>query len=248
MPTRHVDVALVPGFAEPAGRTCLVIDVLRATSAMAVLLGRGTSAIYPAATVEDGLVLRAQLAAEGIVAALCGERDALRPAGFDFGNSPGTFMALDRVPEVAVVATSNGTPALLACLEAPLAMTAAPLQVSAVVRAAIEANRDVLVVCSGLRRKAADDDTLAAGLFVERLVRAGASAGPEALFALERFEAARDDFGAALARSEHGQRLVDLGFTDDVALCGALDRYDVVGALTLEGGRPVLRPTSGHGR
>ena len=242
MPIRHVDVALAPGFAEPAGRTCLVIDVLRATSAMAVLLGRGTRAIYPAATVEDGLILRAQLAAQGIVAALCGERDALPPAGFDFGNSPGAFMALDRVPEIAVVATTNGTPALLACLEAPLAMTAAPLHVSAVVRSTIEADRDVLVVCSGLRREAAEDDTLAAGLFVERLVRAGASAGPEALFALERFEVARDDFGAALARSEHGQRLVDLGFGDDVALCGTLDRYDIVGALAVEAGRAVLRP------
>ena len=248
MPIRHVDVALAPGFAEPAGRTCLVIDVLRATSAMAVLLGRGTRAIYPAATVEDGLILRAQLAAQGIVAALCGERDALPPAGFDFGNSPGAFMALDRVPEIAVVATTNGTPALLACLEAPLAMTAAPLHVSAVVRATIEADRDVLVVCSGLRREAAEDDTLAAGLFVERLVRAGASAGPEALFALERFEAARYDFGAALARSEHGQRLVNLGFADDVALCGTLDWYDVVGALAVEAGRPVLRPTSDGGR
>ena len=242
MPIRHVDVALAPGFAEPAGRTCLVIDVLRATSAMAVLLGRGTRAIYPAATVEDGLILRAQLAAQGIVAALCGERVALPPAGFDFGNSPGAFMALDRVPEIAVVATTNGTPALLACLEAPLAMTAAPLHVSAVVRATIEADRDVLVVCSGLRREAAEDDTLAAGLFVERLVRLGASPGAAARFALERYEAARDDLAAALARTEHGRRLVGLGFADDVAFCGALDRYGVAGALNIEGGRPVLRP------
>ncbi len=81
MPVRHVDVALAPRFAEPAGRTCLVVDVLRATSVIAVLLGRGTRAIYPAATVEDGLALRVQLAAEGVSAALCGERDALPPAG-----------------------------------------------------------------------------------------------------------------------------------------------------------------------
>lgn len=242
VPVPRVDVALASRFAEPAGRTCLVVDVLRATSVIAVLLGRGAKAIYPAATTEDGLALRAQLAAEGIAAALCGERDALPPEGYDYGNSPGVFAALGRVPEIAVVATTNGTPALLACIDAPLAMTAAPLHAAAVVRAAIEANRDVLVVCSGLRREPADDDTLAAGLFVERLVRLGASPGPEALFALERFEAARDNLGAALARSEHGQRLVALGFGDDIALCGSLDRYDVAGALTVEAGRPVLRP------
>lgn len=245
MPLRRVDVALAPRFAEPDGRTCLVIDVLRATSVIAVLLGRGTQAIYPAATVEEGLALRAQLAIEGVAAALCGERDALPPEGFDFGNSPGTFSRLDRVPDAAVVATTNGTPALLACAQAPLAMTAAPLHVSAVVRAAIDAGRDVLIVCSGLRREPAEDDTLAAGLFVERLVRAGASAGTEALFALERFEQARTDLAAGLAATEHGQRLVALGFADDVALCASLDRFTVAGALGMHSGRPVLRPIQG---
>ncbi|TAK74974.1 MAG: hypothetical protein EPO16_09775, partial [Dehalococcoidia bacterium] len=77
MPVRHVDVALAPSFAEPAGRTCLVVDVLRATSAIAVLLGRGARAIYPAATVEEGLALRQRLRVDGIEAVLCGERDAL---------------------------------------------------------------------------------------------------------------------------------------------------------------------------
>lgn len=247
VPVPRVDVALAPRFAQPAGRTCLVIDVLRATSVIAVLLGRGARAIYPAPTVEDGLALRAQLATEGITAALCGERDALPPEGFDYGNSPGAFVAADRVPDVAVVATTNGTPALLACIDAPLAMTAAPLHAAAVNRAAVEAQRDVLVVCSGLRREPAEDDTLAAGLFVERLVRLGASPGPEALFALERYEAARDDLAAALALSEHGQRLVTLGFADDIALCATPDRYEVAGALTVEAGRPVLRPLSSSG-
>lgn len=242
MPLCHVDVALAPSFAAPAGRTCLVVDVLRATSVIAVLLGRGARAIYPAATVEAGLALRGQLRADGIEAALCGERDALPPPGYDYGNSPGVFAALDRVPEAAVVATTNGMPALLACAAAPLAMTAAPLQAAAVVRAAVDADRDILVVCSGLRREPAEDDTLAAGLFVERFVRLGASPGAEALFALERFEAARSDFASALARTEHGRRLAGLGFADDVAFCGTLDRYGVAGAISVEGGRPVLRP------
>ncbi len=148
------------------------------------------------------------------------------------------------MPAVAVVATTNGTPALLACATAPLAMTAAPLQAAAVVRAAMAADRDVLVVCSGLRREPAEDDTLAAGLFVDRLVRLGAAPGPEALFALERYEAARDDLPAGLARTEHGRRLIDLRFGDDVALCGTLDQYHVAGVLGVEDGRPVLRPAS----
>ncbi len=140
------------------------------------------------------------------------------------------------------MATTNGTPALLACTGAPLAMTAAPLHATAILRAALDAGRDVLVICSGLRREPAEDDTLAAGLFVERLVRAGTSAGPEALFALERYEAARDDLAGAFAQTEHGQRLVGMGFAEDIALCANVDRFDVAGALAIESGRAVLRP------
>ena len=98
MPPPRIDVALAPAHTEPRGRTCLVVDVLRATSVMATLLGRGTRALYPVATVEEGTELRAGLRAEGVDAALCGERDALPPAGYDFGNSPGVFAALERVP------------------------------------------------------------------------------------------------------------------------------------------------------
>lgn len=243
----RVDVALAPAHAEPRGRTCLVVDVLRATSVIATLLGRGTRAIYPVASVEDGPPLRDALRVQGVHAALCGERDALPPPGYDFGNSPGVFARLERAPEAAVIATTNGTPALLACLDAPLAMPAAPLNAGAVVRAALEAGHDVLVVCSGLRREPAEDDTLAAGLFVERFVRLGASPGAEALFALERFEAVRDDLADAFARTEHGQRLVALGFGEDVALCATADRYDVAGALGRDGRWPVLRPLAHPG-
>ena len=242
----RVDLAFVPPARVPPGVTCIVVDVLRATSVHAVLLGRGVRAIWPTVDVEAGSSLRDALLREGGRAGavlLIGEREALPPPGYDFGNSP---VELERatLPAGVIHATSNGTPALLACRDAALTLSAAPLNAAAAVRAAVQAGRDVLVVCSGLYRAPAEDDTLAGGLLVERLVREGARPGFEAESALERYVAARGDFAAALRATEHGRNLVALGFGADVDRCAAIDAYDIVAALHLEGARAVLRPVA----
>ena len=132
------------------------------------------------------------------------------------------------------MATTNGTPALLACAQAPLALAAAPLNAAAVVRAAIEAGHDVLVVCAGEVGRHSDDDALASGLLVHRLIAAGAEPGAEARRALALHEPVRDGLAAALRATRHGQRLVELGFAHDLDFCATVDRFDVAGALMQE--------------
>jgi 2-phosphosulfolactate phosphatase len=239
----RVDVSFTAPTESPGDRVCLVIDVLRATSVMAVLLGRGVQAIYPAASIDEGRRRLADVEARAGRSAvvLCGEEHALPPEGYDYGNSPGEFERVD-LPPHAVVATTNGTPALLACREAPLVMPAAPLNASAALARAQAAGRDVLVVCAGLRGAYAEDDTLAAGLFVDRLVAAGYEPGTEAREALALYEGARGDLAGAFRRTEHGARLVEIGFDADIDLCASVDGYAAVGALTVEDGLPVIRP------
>jgi len=239
----RIDVAFTAPVESPGDRTCLVIDVLRATSVMAVMLARDVQAIYPAGSIDEGRSRLAELTARvgREVIVLCGEENAVPPEGYDYGNSPGEFERVD-LPEHAVVATTNGTPALLACAEAPLVMPAAPINASAVLRHATEVRRDVLVVCSGLRGVYADDDTLAAGIFVERLIAAGYAPGPEAEHALALYAQARGDVAAALRATEHGAKLIELGFDSDIDLCASIDRYDVAGSLGFMGGTAVIRP------
>jgi 2-phosphosulfolactate phosphatase len=241
-PVPEVDVALTPALVAPEGRTCLVVDVLRATSVMAVLFGRGLQALYPAASTDSARETHAALASEGERPLLIGEEHALPPEGFDYGNSPSEFAALEVLPVSAVAATTNGTPALLACITAELTMPAAPLNASAVVGRAEAAGHPVTVVCAGLRGEPADDDLLAAGLLVERLVRMGARPGPEAAVALARYEAVSGDFAGAFRAAEHGQILVERGFGHDLEFCATADRYDVAAALDASGERPVIRP------
>lgn len=238
----HVDVAITPPIEPPLEQTCLVVDVLRATSVLAVLLDRGVRRIYPTATIEDGRALRDELAADGTNVFLLGERGGLPPDGFDAGNSPTALETAALDVEVAVQATSNGTPALLACVGAPLVMPAAVLNAGAATDAALRAERDVLIVCAGLRGGFGEDDVLAAGLLADRLVKAGATLGPEARDALRRYEAASADLAAAFRATEHGAITVELGFDDDIILCATPDRYAVVATLGELDGRPVLEP------
>ncbi len=248
----RVDVALVPPASAPLDATCLVVDVLRATSVMAVLFGRGLRAAWLAGSIEEGRAVRAALGERSRGLMLCGEEHALAPAGFDYGNSPLEFERV-ALPAEAVLATTNGTPALLACAGAPLVMPAAPLNADAAVHTALNAGRDVLIVCAGLVTEAGvrapgDDDTLAAGLLVARLVRMGLQAGDEATLALERYEAARGDLAAALRATHHGARITELGFGADVDRCAQTDVYDTVATLRVEDGRAVLRPASERSR
>lgn len=238
----RVDVAIVPPAEPPRDQTCLVVDVLRATSVLAVLLDRGMQQIYPTASIEDGLALRAELAADGSEVFLLGERGGLPPEGFDAGNSPTALEIAALSTTVAVQATSNGTPALLACVGAPLVMPAAVLNAAAATNSAIEAGHDVLIVCAGLRGGFGEDDVLAAGLLANRLVTAGATPGPEAEDALHRYAVARDDLAEAFRQTEHGAITVRLGFDDDIVLCATADKYRTVAVLGEHNGRPVLRP------
>ena len=105
----------------------------------------------------------------------------------------------------------------------------------------------MLIVCAGRVdadgiRVEGEDDTLAAGLLVERLVRLGARPGDEAMYALQQYEAARDDLGGEMRQTFHGSSITAIGFGPDVDRCCTADVYDTVATLRIEDGRAVLRP------
>lgn len=187
-----VDVVLLPSLLTPAavaGRVVVVFDVLRATTTMTAALAAGASeiALYP--TIDAA---RAGHAADPGPKVLAGERECLKPEGFDFGNSPGQFTApaganaTPPPPSVAGarlhMATTNGTKALLApaALGDPLAVLAGALvNRLAVARACVEIVRaaaggerpaGVTLLCAGTNGEVAYEDVLGCGAVLESLV------------------------------------------------------------------------------
>ena len=211
----------------------LVVDVLRASTTLAVLASRHPRALYVIEQVEAARALAARWPG----AVLAGERGGLPPEGFAHGNSPLEALGA-RVRGKRVVFTSTTGAQRLAGL-APTCdgLVAAPINARAACRLAFHlatvADRPIVVLAAGSE---ADppvfplEDWAAGALLVSRLIEMGA-----------RLEDACDyDHYAALLkaegllalfrRSEHGRKLEALGLERDLWLCAQEDLLPVVPA------------------
>ena len=220
------------GAGDLAGRTVVVIDVLRATSTLVEALANGARSVFPAQTTDDAVRLAQALGREDVL--LCGERRGLKIQGFDLGNSPLEFTAERVAGKVLVMSTTNGTPALTACVGAKQVLVASLLNLDAVVRELVAAGEDVEILCAGREKRFALEDALCAGMIAlgvrSRLERAPRTNDAAAVaMSLARRAAGRME--RWLARSAAGRALKGVGLADDVAYCAAVDRHAVVPRL-----------------
>ncbi len=231
----RVSVYFTPGelaASELAGRTVVVIDVLRATSTLVEALANGARSVFPAQTTDDAVRLAQALGREDVL--LCGERRSLKIPGFDLGNSPLEFTAERVAGKVLVMATTNGTPALMACAGAKQVLVASLLNLGAVVQELAAAGEDVEILCAGRERRFALEDALCAGMLAlglrERLERAPRT-NDAAAVAMSLARRASGRMERWLGRSAAGRQLKEIGLADDVAYCAAVDRHTVVPRL-----------------
>lgn len=193
----------------------VVVDVLRATSAIAQALASGYKRVYCCREVEDALRLREQLG-EGL---LGGERSAVKIEGFDIGASPREV--LEPRGETLIYSTTNGTRAVLAsaaaCREVLLGSL---LNLSAVARAVRD---DCVIVCAGFQGQFALDDAYCAGRIVELLDADVTDAAKASAILARSFPTAHE---ALLART-YGPP----GLEEDIKFCAQENVVDVVPRL-----------------
>lgn len=233
---------------------CIVVDVLRASSSIATLLGGGAARVIVAESVD---LARAMHAAQPD-ALLCGEAGGLPPVGFDYGNSPTAFEGVELTGRSVILATSNGTRLLARLAGARAAYVGSLLNLSACARAAWESAAEadaVTIVCAGNEYGAAFnlEDAAVAGAFVEQLLaesntvlqdtgnEASRPVLSDAALAALRLWQSYSEPRAIFAESTHGQLLLRIGFADDLDRCAEIGRYDVAPLLNQgEGGVLVL--------
>lgn len=218
---------------ELAGRTVAVVDLLRASTTIAVALAAGAKEILPAVSTEEALRIAQNLERDQVV--LAGERKSVRIEGFALGNSPSEFTPEAVGGKTVVLTTSNGTPALLAAQGAKEVVVAAAVNFTAVVerlRLSLEATGDLAILCSGHDRQFALEDAFAAGRLAKVLLPEGSLRHVEvndgALAALEIARHFGEHWLRALRASRHGQELASLGFSNDLRTCATQDSHPVV--------------------
>ena len=149
----------------------IVIDVMRATTTLAVMFDQGAKHVLAAQTLEQ-----AQDAARKVPGRLlCGERHAKIPPGFDYGNSPAYFAQCDLTGTDLILTTSNGTRALFACPLHSTCLAGSFYNAQAVVTYALklaqERKVNISIVCAGEYGYFALEDSACAGYLALKLLR-----------------------------------------------------------------------------
>lgn len=230
-----LDTCFTPGELRPAdlaGRTAVVVDVLRATSTIVEAIAHGARSIFPVATIDEAARLGQNL--DRATTLLCGERRSERVAGFDLGNSPAEFTATAVSGKALVMSTTNGTLALLAAAPARRILVASLLNLGAAARAIADDAGDLIIICAGREGHFGLEDAVCAGLLATRVgERAGKRVKGNDATAAAMSLGRR--YGKALVRmmrgTAAGRQLMDLGFADDLAFCADVDRHDIVPEL-----------------
>jgi len=149
----------------------IVIDVIRATTTMAVMLDQGAARILVASTIEE-----AKEAAQKIPGRLlCGERNVQPVPGFDYGNSPVQFSQVDLTGRELIMTTTNGTRAFYACPPEATRLAGSFYNAEAAALKALEMAKEkggnIHLVCSGELDYFALDDAVCAGFIALELHR-----------------------------------------------------------------------------
>lgn len=141
----------------------IIVDVIRATTTMAVMLDQGAARILAAPSIEQAREAGQKL--HGSL--LCGERRVKRIPGFDYGNSPTEFSQLDLTGREMILTTTNGTRAFYACPEDSTRLAGSFYNAQAVSSLALELawqrNSNIAIVCAGEFNYFALDDAVCAG-------------------------------------------------------------------------------------
>jgi 2-phosphosulfolactate phosphatase len=230
-----LDVLLTPGELVPgdiAGRTVVVLDILRASSTIVEALASGARTLYPVASIEEALRLANTLGREEVL--LCGERKCLPIDGFDLGNSPREFTAERVGGKTLVMSTTNGTLAMSAAAAGERVIIGAWLNLTAVVDELARSGTEPVFLCAGRERQFGMEDATCAGRMAAALMEARPDVawqlndGARAALALAD---AFPDQEALFPETAAGRGILEAGLEPDLEFCARIDTHDVVPVL-----------------
>lgn len=205
----------------------VVIDVLRATSAICAGLHNGVAGVIPVATLDEA---RAYKEKGYLVGA---ERKGQIVEGFDFGNSPYSYMKPEMKGKTVVLSTTNGTKAIDLAKENGEVVIGSLNNIDALNHYLEHKNQNILCLCSGWQDKFNLEDTICAGAIMDYLINTGKFTSDEdaSIAAKYLYLSAKDNYFGFLKSSSHRRRLKNLNLNEDIKYCLTANQTDVVPVL-----------------
>jgi len=205
----------------PAVDVWLVLDLLRASSTIVTWFERGGKEIYPESTIDSALLLKARMLKEGHAPLLMGEKNSMPPEGFDAGNSP---LEIDektaKLYPTAIIATTNGTKAIHKAIASGAAVyIACARNALHAIDTAIDHGCNIGILCAGRFGRPAMDDTICAGLMVERFCRLlpNIILSDGANIALKIWKSTKGSFEHNIRVADHAKFLKKIGYNEDIS-------------------------------
>jgi 2-phosphosulfolactate phosphatase len=158
---------LIEGAKIATGLT-VIIDVFRAFSTACYAMERGAEKIIPVGNIENAYRFKA----ENPDFLLMGERNEMKPHGFDFGNSPAQILHANLAGKTIVHTTSSGTQGIEAAAHVPEMITGSFVNANAIINFIKDRNPEtVSLVCMGYACEfPTDEDTLCAEYIRNELI------------------------------------------------------------------------------
>jgi 2-phosphosulfolactate phosphatase len=202
----------------------VIIDIFRATSAICTAFQYGVEKMIPVAGIEEASAYKAQGFLVGA------ERNGVALEGFDFGNSPFSYMSESIKGKTIVISTTNGTQAIKAAKQASQIVIGSFLNLTALCSWLQKQNCEIILLCSGWKNRFSMEDMLFAGAVSDALSQNSDAfkLGDAALAAKYMYQSAKKNSYRLLHESSHKERLSALGLKEDIKYCLSLDKTDII--------------------
>lgn len=218
MGKRKLEICLSPLLYEPdehTGSIVVIIDVLRATSAICTAFQNGAKSIIPVESVEEARDYKNR----GYLVAA--ERDGYVLDFADFGNSPFNFTRERVEGKTIVYSTTNGTGIIKMAESASAVVVGSFLNISSLTEWLSEQKNDVILFCAGWKNRFNLEDTICAGAIAEKLMSTSlySTICDSTIAALDLWAMAKNDLHGYIDKVAQRTRLRDKGLDDCIEFC-----------------------------
>jgi 2-phosphosulfolactate phosphatase len=227
---RKIEVCLTPSvFPEFRNDEAIVVvvDILRATSAIITAFMNGVSKIIPVGTLEEAKAYKDK----GYLVAA--ERDGIVRDFADFGNSPYNFQQeIIRNREI-VYSTTNGTHCIMMSRNSYRVVIGGYLNLTALAQFIRKEQRDLLILCAGWKNKFNLEDTLFAGALAEKVLEDPRyyTICDSTFASIDLWSLAKNNIMGYLEKAAQRHRLKKNGLDDVLEYCHTLDLTGIIPLL-----------------
>ena len=222
MGKRDLETCFSPALYEPerhAGSIIVIIDILRATSAICTAFEHGAASIIPVADIAEARNYKER----GFLVAA--ERDGYVLDFADFGNSPFNFTRNKVGGKTIVYSTTNGTGIIRLASSADKIVIGSFLNLGSLSKWISDQDKDVVLFCAGWKNRFNLEDTICAGAIAEKLMSTTlySTICDSTLAALDLWSLAKNDLPGYIDKAAQRSRLRDKKLDDCITFCLTTD-------------------------